>query len=73
MILHLHPARIAQRTLKWTYTWGLGGLAAYLSILSLRSNVWFGDLLRNVHHWSANLLIVVAVLHLLRVFFTGAY
>src|SRR5665811_931696 len=46
---------------------------AYLSILSLRSNVWFGDLLRNVHHWSANLLIVVAVLHLLRVFFTGAY
>ncbi len=97
MILHLHPARIPQRTLKWTYTWGLGGLAAllvtmlvttgvllltnytptapdaYLSILALRSNVWFGDLLRNVHHWSANLLIVVAVLHLLRVFFTGAY
>jgi quinol-cytochrome oxidoreductase complex cytochrome b subunit len=97
MILHLHPARIPQQTLRWTYTWGLGGLAAllvvmlvttgvllltnytptapdaYLSILNLRSNVWFGELLRNVHHWSANLLIVVAVLHALRVFFTGAY
>ncbi|MEN8114585.1 MAG: cytochrome b N-terminal domain-containing protein [Actinomycetota bacterium] len=97
LILHLHPARIPARTLKWTYTWGLGGLAAllitmlvgtgvlllanytptapdaYLSILNLRSNVWFGDLLRNIHHWSANLLIVVAVLHLLRVFFTGAH
>jgi len=97
LALHLHPARIPARTLKWTYTWGLGGLAAllitmlvgtgvlllanyspsapgaYLSILNLRSDVWFGDLLRNVHHWSANLLIVVAVLHLLRVFLTGAH
>ena len=97
MILHLHPARIPERTLRWTYTWGLGGLAAllvimlvstgvlllanytptapdaYLSILNIRSNVWFGDLLRSVHHWSANLLIVVAVLHMLRVFYTGAY
>ncbi len=46
---------------------------AYLDILALRSSVWFGELLRNLHHWSANLLIVVVVLHLLRVFFTGAY
>ena len=44
---------------------------AYLDILSLRTNTWFGELLRNVHHWSANLLVIVAVLHLLRVFFTG--
>lgn len=46
---------------------------AYLDLLQLRSNVWFGELIRNLHHWSANLLIVVALLHLLRVFFTGAY
>ncbi len=46
---------------------------AYLDILALRSDTWFGDLLRNVHHWSANLLVVVAVLHLLRVFFTGGH
>jgi quinol-cytochrome oxidoreductase complex cytochrome b subunit len=97
LVLHLHPAKVPQRTLSWTYTWGLGGLSAllitmlaltgvmlqmnytpsppqaYLDVLALRSNTWFGDLLRNVHHWSANLLVIVAVLHLLRVFFTGAH
>lgn len=46
---------------------------AYQDILSLRAEVWFGDLLRNIHHWSANLLVVTAVLHLLRVFFTGSH
>jgi len=46
---------------------------AYLDILEINSNVWFGELVRNLHHWSANLLIVVAVLHLIRVFATGAY
>ena len=33
----------------------------------------FGSLFRAVHHWSANLLVVTAFLHLLRVFFTGSY
>ena len=46
---------------------------AYYDILNLRSNVWFGEILRNLHHWSANLLIISTVLHLLRVFYTGAY
>ncbi|HWS23911.1 MAG TPA: cytochrome b N-terminal domain-containing protein [Anaerolineales bacterium] len=46
---------------------------AYLDILEIRSNVWFGELIRNLHHWSANLLIIVAVLHLIRVFATGSY
>lgn len=46
---------------------------AYLDILELNSNVWFGELIRNLHHWSANLLIVVAILHLIRVFVTGSY
>lgn len=97
LVLHLHPARVPERTLRWTYSWGLGGLSAllmvilgltgavllnnytpaapqaYLDILELRSNVWFGELVRNLHHWSANLLVVIAILHLLRVFFTGAY
>jgi ubiquinol-cytochrome c reductase cytochrome b subunit len=30
-------------------------------------------LIRNIHHWSANLMIVVVALHLLRVFFRGAF
>jgi quinol-cytochrome oxidoreductase complex cytochrome b subunit len=46
---------------------------AYLDILALRTNTWFGDLLRNLHHWSANLLVVTVLLHLLRVFFTGGH
>ena len=46
---------------------------AYQDILSLRMDTWFGDLLRNIHHWSANLLVIAAVLHLLRVFFTGSH
>jgi quinol-cytochrome oxidoreductase complex cytochrome b subunit len=46
---------------------------AYESIIHLQQDVPFGRLVRNVHHWSANLLLVVAFLHLLRVFFTGAY
>ena len=46
---------------------------AYLDILALRNNVWFGDLLRSIHHWSANLLVVITFLHLLRVFFTGGH
>lgn len=97
LVLHLHPSKIPVRTLSWTYTWGLGGLAAllvmilaitgvflemnytpappqaYLDVLALRSGTWFGDALRNLHHWSANLLIVTSVLHLLRVFFTGGH
>jgi quinol-cytochrome oxidoreductase complex cytochrome b subunit len=97
LILHIHPSRVAVSTLRWTYTWGLGGLSAvlmmilgltgvillnnytpaapqaYLDILELRSNVWFGELVRNLHHWSANLLVVIAVLHLVRVFLTGSY
>jgi len=97
LILHIHPAKVEVTSMKWTYTWGLGGLSAllmmvlgltgivllnnytpaapqaYLDILEINSNVWFGELIRNLHHWSANLLIVVAVLHLIRVFVTGSY
>jgi len=48
-------------------------LQAYDSVVRLRLDVPFGLLVRNVHHWSANLLVVVALLHLLRVFFTGGF
>jgi quinol-cytochrome oxidoreductase complex cytochrome b subunit len=46
---------------------------AYESIIHLQRDVPFGGLIRNVHYWSANLLLVVAFLHFLRVFFTGAF
>lgn len=46
---------------------------AYNSMLTLQTEVWYGQLIRNLHHWSANLMVVVAVLHLLRVLFTGGF
>lgn len=97
LVLHIHPAKVAQSTLKFTYTWGLGGLAilliallvitgvmlmfaytptpdtAYNDMLRLKTEVAFGQLIRNLHHWSGNLLLVVAFLHMLRVFFTGGF
>jgi quinol-cytochrome oxidoreductase complex cytochrome b subunit len=46
---------------------------AYASIERLEGEVRFGALVRALHHWSANLLVLVSGLHLLRVFFTGAF
>lgn len=46
---------------------------AYQSVTALERDVLFGQLVRNIHHWSANFLVAVAVLHLLRVFLTGAF
>jgi quinol-cytochrome oxidoreductase complex cytochrome b subunit len=46
---------------------------AYESIVRLQDDVMFGKLVRNIHHWTANFLIAVVLLHLLRVYFTGAY
>lgn len=47
--------------------------AAAPSIQTLTFLVPFGGLIRNLHYWSAQLLLVVAAVHLLRVIFTGAY
>ena len=46
---------------------------AYISIQKLETEIIFGSLIRAVHHWSANLLVITTFLHLLRVFFTGSY
>ena len=46
---------------------------AYASVLRLQDEVLFGKLVRSIHHWSANFLIAIVVLHLLRVFFTGGF
>ncbi len=46
---------------------------AALSIQTLSFLVPFGGLVRNLHFWAAQLLVIVALIHLLRVVFTGAY
>lgn len=97
LVFHFRPRSVERRTLKFTLTWGLGGMAvvlismlfatglmlkfvyqpipdhAYESIVQLQNNVPFGQLIRNIHHWSAYLLLIVVFLHFLRVFFSGAF
>jgi quinol-cytochrome oxidoreductase complex cytochrome b subunit len=46
---------------------------AYDSVAAIESQVPFGALVRGVHFWSANLLVVVLLLHVARVFATGGY
>jgi quinol-cytochrome oxidoreductase complex cytochrome b subunit len=46
---------------------------AALSVQAITYHVPFGWLIRNLHYWSAQLLLVVSAIHLLRVIFTDAY
>lgn len=95
LVLHIHPSKVNKASLKFTYTWGLGGLSilllmvlvgtgimlmfvytpspatAYTDMMRLQTEVNYGQFVRNLHHWSGNLLVIVAFLHMLRVFFTG--
>ena len=51
----------------------IGGAQAYGDMLAIRNNVFFGDLVRNIHRWSAHLMVFSVTLHMARVFYTGAY
>ena len=46
---------------------------AYASVLHLSFSVKAGLLIRQTHHWAADVFVASIVLHLLRVFFTGAF
>jgi quinol-cytochrome oxidoreductase complex cytochrome b subunit len=46
---------------------------AYQSVMALHTDTVFGGFVRNLHHWSANLLVAVVIAHMLRVFFTGGF
>jgi quinol-cytochrome oxidoreductase complex cytochrome b subunit len=93
-ILHLHPKKIDTRAIKFTRTFGLGGILALLfvilfftglilrfsyiptvehaydSVLGLKNNTIFGQFIRNLHHLSAKLMVVVSFLHLIRVYYS---
>jgi len=97
LALHMRPIRVPAATIRYTHTFGLGGMSlvlvlllmgtgvlmmfayepsperAFGSIVSMQDEVLFGRLVRGVHYWSANLIVVVALLHLLRVYLTGAF
>jgi ubiquinol-cytochrome c reductase cytochrome b subunit len=52
---------------------GIHMSAAYSSTLNLTFDIRGGLLMRQVHHWAALLFVAAIGLHMLRVFFTGAF
>lgn len=47
--------------------------AAYDSVLRLSFEVRAGLLMRQIHHWAALVFVAAIIVHMLRVFFTGAF
>ena len=46
---------------------------AHDSVVYLITQVPFGDFIRSVHFWTANLVMVTVLLHLMRIFYTASY
>src|SRR5438876_5451296 len=46
---------------------------AYQDIAALETNVKFGLLMRNLHRWTAHAMVLLVFMHMMRVFYTGAY
>ena len=95
--LHIHPVKVRERAIRFTYTFYLGMISfflflvltitgillmlyyqpaiphAYENMKDLKYVVSNGNFLRNMHRWSAHLMVISVFLHMLRVFFKGAY
>jgi len=46
---------------------------AYESVRHITNHVYYGWLIRGIHHWAANVMILMVILHMLRVYFYAAY
>ena len=97
IFFHLHPVKVSRKSLRATYSFGLGIISiilfgiltvtgvllmfyyvpsverAYVDLVELQTQIAFGQLMRNMHRWAAHLMVITAVLHMARVFYTGAY
>ncbi len=97
VFFHLHPVKVKRKSLKWTYTFGLGIISAilfgvliwtgvllmfyyvpsvdnaYNSMKEIQLSVPLGQFTRNMHRWSAHGMVLMVILHMARVFYTGAY
>lgn len=97
IFFHLHPVKVNRRSLRATYSFGLGIIStilfltltvtgvllvfyyvpatnlAYATMKDLQTTIPLGQLVRNMHRWSAHLMVLAVILHLARVFYTGAY
>lgn len=97
IVAHLHPVKVNRKSIKWSYTFGLGLITgfmfiiltwtgillmfyyipsierAYPTMIEIQNSVPIGQFIRNMHRWSAHGMVLCVVLHMVRVFYTGAY
>jgi len=97
VFFHLHPVKISRKSLKWSYTFGLGTISAillgelvftgvllmfyyvpsleraYSTMKEIQLSVPLGQFTRNMHRWGAHAMVITVILHMARVFYTGAY
>lgn len=95
--MHIHPVKVSRRSIRWSYSFGLGVMAtilcgvlgvtglllmffyvpsveqAYVTMKDIQFAVPLGQFTRNMHRWSAHGMVLIVVLHMVRVFYTGAY
>jgi ubiquinol-cytochrome c reductase cytochrome b subunit len=74
LALFFHPS-LATTTYHGAYAplHGLKMSEAYKSAIDISFKVKAGLLLRQTHHWAADVFVAAIVLHLIRIFFTGAF
>ena len=97
LALHIHPVKVRERAIRFSYTFYLGTITfslfvvlvvtgvllmlyyqpaipnAYQNMKDLQYVVSNGMFLRNMHRWAAHLMVIAVFLHMLRVFYKGAY
>lgn len=97
VFFHLHPVKVSRKSLKWSYSFGLGIISAilfgvlvwtgvllmfyyvpsveraYPTMKEIQLSVPLGQFTRNMHRWSAHAMVLAVILHMTRVFYTGAY
>ena len=97
IFLHLHPVKVSRKSLRWSYSFGLGvttlilfGVLVFTGVLlmfyyvpsveraypamkAIQLSVPLGQFTRNMHRWAAHLMVLMAILHMARVFYTGAH
>ncbi len=74
LTLFFHPST-AMTTYHGSYAplRGLQVTQAYESVVDISFDVKAGLLMRQTHHWAADVFVAAIVLHLMRIFFTGAF
>jgi len=97
IFFHLHSVKISRKSLRWSYSFGLGIIStilfgvlvftgillmfyyvpsverAYLTMKEIQFSVPLGQFTRNMHRWAAHAMVLAVILHMARVFYTGAY